>query len=263
MGDSTGGAVLLGKDPFARVRCLSSSQLKWIALVCMVIDHIAAIFVLPWAKTEPTGAGMLAYEALRGIGRVTFVVFAYQLAVGAERTRSLPKYLGRLVAFALVSQAPYYLAVSGAEGFFFARLNIGFTLVVGAVPLLAAEAMRRSLGCTSKTADLVAAGLSVAAVLGVTLCPVHVDYGAYGVALICIFYVFRDVPIVQLIAGALVTQMYCDMTGASVQMLAVAGLALVCCLSSGERGHMGKWVCYVFYPAHLLVLGVVRMLVLA
>lgn len=263
MSNQSDGSVCLPRDPFGPIRCLSSSQLKWIALACMVVDHIAAIFVHSWAKAEPTGTGMLVYEAMRAIGRVTFVVFAYQLAVGAAHTRSLPKYLMRLCAFALVSQGPYYLAVSPSDGFFFSKLNIGFTLVLGMVPLACAEVARRRFGCKAAIVNAIAAVGAVLVAECVLFSPVHVDYGVYGIALICIFYTCRDYPVLQVVCGVLATQMYCELLDGYLQWFAVAGIVLVSCLSSGERGHMGRWVCYVFYPAHLLVLGVVRMLVLA
>lgn len=262
MGNGSDGAVRLPRDPFAPVRCLSSSQLKWIALVCMVIDHVAAIFVHPWAKAEPTGAGMLVYEAMRAIGRVTFVVFAYQLAAGVRHTRSLPKYLMRLCAFALVSQGPYYLAVPSSDGFFFSNLNIGFTLVLGMAPMACAEVARRRFGCKAGIVNAIAAIGAVLVAECVLFSPAHVDYGAYGIALIGIFYTCRDYPLLQVGCGILATQMYCELLGNHLQWFAAVGIVLVSCLSSGERGRMGRWVCYVFYPAHLLALGIVRMLVL-
>src|SRR5690625_4919974 len=84
---------------------LSSRQqelLRWLAITCMVIDHVGAIF-LDRADAQP----------LRAIGRVAWPLFAYLLAYNVALRRVPPaKYLPTLATFTLACQLPPYLPFS-------------------------------------------------------------------------------------------------------------------------------------------------------
>lgn len=75
---------------------MSSFWIKIIATITMLIDHIG--FVL-----FPENI------LLRIIGRVSMPLFAFQIAVGFEKTKSREKYILRMLIFALVSQIPFSL----------------------------------------------------------------------------------------------------------------------------------------------------------
>jgi len=90
-------------------------MLKWIALMTMTIDHIGATLYPE-------------HSVLRLIGRLSFPLFGYLLALGLESTRNVKRYFARLLIFAFISQVPLYLAF-GREPF--ESLNIFFTLSSG------------------------------------------------------------------------------------------------------------------------------------
>jgi hypothetical protein len=71
--------------------------LKIIAIVTMVLDHIAAILY----------PDLLI---LHIIGRLAFPLFAYLVVLGVESTKKPRKYMATLLLFAVISQVPYYLA---------------------------------------------------------------------------------------------------------------------------------------------------------
>ena len=85
----------------------------------MTIDHIYAILY-----PELT--------FLHIIGRLAFPLFAYLIVLGVESTKKPRKYMITLLSFALISQIPYFLAFDIQP---FARLNILFTLFLGAMTL--------------------------------------------------------------------------------------------------------------------------------
>jgi hypothetical protein len=93
--------------------------LKVTAIVTMVIDHI-------YATLYPD---MLF---LHIIGRLSFPLFAYLIALGIESTKKPKKYMVTLLSFALISQIPYFLAF-GIQPF--ERLNILFSLFLGALTI--------------------------------------------------------------------------------------------------------------------------------
>ena len=76
----------------------STGLLKILALVFMFCDH----------------AGKMCFPAvseLRLIGRLAFPLYCWCMVVGACRTRSMPRYMGRLALVGLISQPVYMVAL--------------------------------------------------------------------------------------------------------------------------------------------------------
>lgn len=78
---------------------LSTGLLKLIALVSMFIDHAGKVIF----GNAPD---------MRLLGRIAFPLYAWCMVVRFCRTRSVPKYLGRILQAGLVSQPLYYLALN-------------------------------------------------------------------------------------------------------------------------------------------------------
>ena len=76
---------------------MTAFVVKIIAIVCMLIDHVGAIF-----PGTP--------DWFRLIGRIAFPIYAYFIAEGCIHTKNIEKYLLRLGIFALISQVPFALA---------------------------------------------------------------------------------------------------------------------------------------------------------
>ena len=94
---------------------LGREVFKWIAIITMTVDHIGAVLYPE-------------FEVLRLIGRFSFPLFAYLLILGMEKTQNIRNYFLRLFIFALISQAPFFLAIGNEP---FEHLNIFFTLSFG------------------------------------------------------------------------------------------------------------------------------------
>lgn len=75
----------------------------------------------------------------------------------------------------------------------------------------------------------------------------HVDYGAFGVALIGVYYILRELPVLQAGAGAILS---------AWEMPAPLG-SLLLLFYNGERGRQPKWFFYWFYPVHLFLYYVI------
>ncbi len=93
--------------------------LKVTAIITMTIDHIGDILY----------PDMLF---LHIIGRLSFPLFAYLIALGIESTKKPKKYMITLLSFALISQIPYFFAFDIQP---FERLNILFSLFLGALTI--------------------------------------------------------------------------------------------------------------------------------
>lgn len=93
---------------------------KWLALTLMLIDHLAIIL-------EPQISYNI-YAVMRGIGRLSFPLFVYFLAIGLGRTSNIKKYVSRIFIFAVLSEVVQRLLVSeyiGAQ-----NLNVLFSLTI-------------------------------------------------------------------------------------------------------------------------------------
>lgn len=79
----------------------------------MLIDHVGAYFY-------PENIWM------RIPGRFVFILLAYQMAIGADKTKSMYGYLSRVIGIALVAQIPFSTLSQEDAG-----LNAMFTLFLG------------------------------------------------------------------------------------------------------------------------------------
>lgn len=240
---------------------MTTSMLKIIACVLMLIDHMgAALF------PEVT--------ILRLIGRVSFPIFAYLIAVGYSKTNSFSKYLYRLLIFAAISQIPFSLAfsegisihsVSDFLRFFVGspepHLNIFFTLAVG---LIAIRVWDKGESSIKK--------IIAVSVLGITAQIFSTDYGIYGVAMILAFYVFKNnkiktvlsqIVVFILFYASQILLMALNYPGVSIRLIwfnqALSLLALIFIFSyNHKKGKDLKYFFYAFYPVHLLAIGLIK-----
>ena len=107
---------------------ISANGLRWFAMVGMLLDHI-------W------GTLMSGHLWMTCLGRMVFPIYAFQLAEGFVRTHDRKKYALRLLIFALISEIPFDLMMSG--GWFFPfHQNTIFTLLLGFWVLWALEELR-------------------------------------------------------------------------------------------------------------------------
>ncbi|MDE2188133.1 MAG: hypothetical protein KGJ35_00185 [Patescibacteria group bacterium] len=147
---------------------MSAFQIKAIAIVCMIIDHLG-VFLFPqifW---------------LRLVGRIAFPLFAWLIANGAHYTHDMRSYLKRLFIFALISQIPFTLATQQISGPTIFYLNIFFTLFLGLSAIYVIKTQSNKWLWLIST--LAAAGIADL---------VQSDYGAAGVLSIVAFYLFFE-----------------------------------------------------------------------
>ena len=75
---------------------------------------------------------------------------------------------------------------------------------------------------------------------------IHTDYSIYGVLTIFLMYLFRKEPVKSCMAGYIILLLQ-----STTEVWAVFGFLLIL-LYNGERGKGNKFLYYIFYPAHLL-----------
>lgn len=224
-----------------------SMQLKTIALLTMLIDHIGVVWIETTHLYGIEGFQMLDV-CLRLIGRLAFPLYAFLLTEGFLHTSNWKKYLGGLIGLAFLSEIPFDLAVYGKPEF--GHQNVCFTMCIGLLTLKGLELLEEShLGMIPKRIGM--AGLLF---LGAGIAYVgRVDYSYFGVLLIVVLYLFRADHKKRCIAGGILF---------SFELTAILSFVMIY-RYNGKKGadNIPKYVYYSFYPIHLFVLWGIKAMV--
>ncbi|MBV4541624.1 TraX family protein [Pseudomonas vlassakiae] len=222
------------------MRSAGLDLVKWVAIVTMVADHVRFIW--------PAAQGLFI------VGRFAFPLFCLAMAVNVARGgNSNLRYLGWMLAFAVLSEAPYRWLDPDSQTF-----SIIPTLTLG---LLVAWGVQHPQPWVRL------AGL--AAVLLAALCSERFMYGLPGVLLPAGWLLARRqggltwlLPSLLAVAGNLTNSWLRGHLGAPVTLLTMVAATLAipigCLLLRVEHWPVPavrRWG-YGFYPVHLLLIKV-------
>ena len=210
--------------------------LKIIAIMAMLSDHIGRVLF----------PDILIFQV---IGRWSFPLFAYCLVLGTFYSKDLKKYAWRLLIFAVISQPFFALALNKPIN----SLNTIFTLLFGLISIYSLK---------EKNYFLLAATI-------ISSCFLSLNYGLDGIVLILIFYIFRDkINLLLLTSSAWLAlyfvpfsapDFYLGGIGLSIGGFAVLSLILIY-FKTDFKIRINKYFFYIFYPAHLLLLYLIKLL---
>ncbi len=231
-------------DRFRQKYGFSGAALKMIAVITMLIDHtgatvLRALYRLPAVAADPHMTQLVRqlYYYSRRIGRLAFPIFCFLLVEGFMHTRDVRKYAARLFVFALISDIPFDYALHHDAGPFY-KQNVYFTLLIGILVLWGVREMR---GRIPFQLIFMCAGMIMAKIM-------RTDYSYKGVFIIEMLYILRFSPLLQSLGGAAIMQY--EKMPAPLAFIPVY-------LYNGRRGRQMKYFFYCFYPAHLLILGLI------
>lgn len=231
---------------------MTASTLKIIAIIAMTFNHIAHVF----------GAEMpdWLYFLFMMPGGLTFPIMAYFMSEGYRYTSNFKRYAGRLLIFALISLFPYIYALD-------ASLNVLFTLLLGLFILYLSDPLK------SNTMFHIAFLIAI-------LISYNCDWGLIGVPMILYYHRYRESRIRRVIIPLIfiwsLTLLFIissfiepDLMNRR-EMVAQALCSFVGCSASiplllsynGQKGRSLKYLFYLYYPAHLIVLGLLHQFLL-
>ena len=230
-------------------RIMTGNQLKILALIAMTVDHIGVV-IFPQVTV------------LRIIGRLAYPIFAYMIAEGCFYTHDKKRYLGGIVALGAACQLVYFFALGSLEQ------SILSTFALSIVTVYAVQLVdsRRDVRGALALAGALALDAFVCWGLPSLLRPgdFSIDYGFWGVLLPVLCYLprvlmpaarrsHRHVLAVALMTcGLVLVALTVPVGGTQWWGLATVPLLL---LYNGKRGTWKmKHLFYIYYPAHLVVI---------
>ena len=229
-------------DSIKKYQILDGTALKIIAMISMVFDHAGDMF-FPDAMWP------------RMIGRLAMPVFAFCISEGFTHTRDKKKYLFRLGVFALISEVPFDLAFEGKVGFSHQNIMLSFFLAVAALMLYDRIQGEENPEGRQSPAGKIALGVCAVTAMAFLSFLLRADYTFFAVIAVFLFYVFRKRhPLIRAGVGVAFLSVtrtvgyYCA-TGFSFIPLA---------MYNGKKGKGLKWMFYLFYPGHLLLLAAIK-----
>lgn len=174
------------------------------------------------------------------VGMIGVSIYAYLLVQGVEHTASMGKYALSVLAFALISEVPYDLAVYG-QVWNWESQNTLWTVLIALITLWMMKYLEdRSQGVKTYV-------LSAVAALGGCLWTVLLNckFGWGFVLIASVLYLFRKQRIISLIAGI----------GASlVYVTAAMGFVLISFCNGERRTEDSAWSKYAYYAYYPIIL---------
>jgi len=205
---------------------MNTFQIKVLAIVTMIIDHMG-LFFFP------------QLIIFRIIGRLSFPLFAWLIANGAYHTHDIGKYLQRLFIFALLSQIPYLLA-NRLINPHFSDLNVLCTLYCGLLAIALIQKTNNRILWV-----MITISFSVLAQF------IHVDYYGLGVVEVVIFYIFyknfKNLVLAQFLLFLPPLFLFPVYVAQLFEPLGLLSL-LIIRMYNFQPGPRAKYLFYIFFP---------------
>ena len=215
---------------------LDGTTLKIIAMICMILDHVGDNFF-------PEQIWM------RIIGRMALPIFAFCVAEGYMHTHDKMKYMYRMGIFALISEIPFDLVTSG-KVLEFTHQNVMMTFFWAILGLILYESMAKN---GNKTSELLSGVIIFH--FAITSVFMGMDYNILAVGLIFIYYFLRNkAPVINNLAAA---TYHVILRNVGIYWFGLLGFIPIF-LYNGKRGKGLKWLFYLFYPCHLLLIWLLK-----
>lgn len=250
---------------------LNSNAIKLIAIIAMTIDHIA------WAVFQGYSTHPAAI-VMHLIGRITCPIMCFCIAEGYHYTRDVKKYTKRLLLFALISHVPYmlqsiafqeygWLALvpfatgNGFMGHVLNQTSVMWSLAIGLIMLIVNDSEKIS----KKLKPLIIILLCVLAFPSDWSCIASLFILSIGAnrgnpkkqILWCLIYA---------VLYATIYFIFIDKIYGIIQLGVVLSIPVIY-FYNGKRGANAKvnkfmkWFFYLYYPLHLLIIGLILLLI--
>ena len=238
--------MMIGKAE--RTFGLTNNQLKIIAMISMLFDHVG-LMLFPQVG------------AFRIVGRLAFPIFAYMIAEGCRYTRNRARYLLMIAVMALLFQAVYFVTMQSAGLALYQGILVTFSLSIGCIYAIDWHKQKKSELSFIVMLAVLATVFFLAVILPKKLVwqGFAIDYGIFGILLPILVY-YAPGKLTKLFSVAFSIVGLALTLGVDIAWYALLTIPLLA-LYNGERGkYKMKYVFYIFYPAHLVLIYAIAFL---
>lgn len=228
----------------SKFKVFDGAVLKYIAMISMLLDHVNKAIIIHYLNGENNFLSFVS-SIFDVLGRIAFPIFCFMIVEGFNKTKNKLKYFLNLLLFGVISEIPFDLFDSGVLYQPNAN-NIMFTFALLLLTLWCIDLLK------AKTPKVLWYFISfvIVAISSLIAMVTGLDYVHYAIIIGYLYYIFYNkTVIVTLLGGALMYK----------ELWALLGFGAVLTYN-GKRGKQNKWFNYWFYPTHLLILGVLRIL---
>lgn len=183
-------------------------------------------------------------SVLQLLGGLAVPVFGFLLVEGFLHTRSCKRYLGRLLAFAAISEVPYDFAMSGSAWDLNSQ-NPLFTMAICLIMLYGLRLFSQKKGALNRVGQLL---IVLAAVFWSSL--TRCNFGLCMVLLTAVYYLFYEKKGLRLLLGCAISVLYVTGPISTYVLWQYNG-------EPGKAQGKSKYIFYWLYPLHLVVLGLI------
>ena len=230
---------------------LNSNHLKLIAITAMTIDHVTWL-LFPGFQTA------WYIVLLHIIGRLTAPIMWFFIVEGYNHTRNVKKYLTRLFLFAIVSHFAFCLAfgISFIPNSIFNATSVLWSLAWAVVLMMILDN------------DKINKYLKILLFILIFLITFPSDWSCIAVFAIIFMNKYKDnfrKKMLMMMVGTLMYSLvyyFCIDHFYGILQLATCLTIPVLYFYNGERGKLNlKYLFYVYYPTHLVVIGIIKLIV--
>lgn len=232
-------------EKLMKFQILNGAQLKYIAFGSMLIDHINKALI--WPNLDGVGGLSILSSIFDVIGRIAFPLFSFFIVEGFFRTGNKKKYLFNLLFFAIISEIPYDM-FSSKVILEFRLNNVLFSLALSLITIWILDEFRKRY--EEKIGRLwILFSIPLLIIMFFLSTFVSGDYDFHAIMTAFVFYILYERPV----AGAI-----CAYLTIVKEVWSILGFGLTV-MYNGKKGKQNKIFNYLFYPVHLLILGLLRM----
>ena len=232
-----------GQGPVINAKDLSGNTLKNIAIILMLLDHAVS--------------GFIPHESIFTVvlhipGRVVAPIMCYFIAEGYFKTSDIKRYILRLLVLSVISHFPYVMYF-GYE--WWEATSVIWGLSLGLIALTAVKNEKLSIWIKILI-------VGICCLLAVTA-----NWNYISVLWIVSFGVFRGQFKKQMISfliiglGLYAIPVLLNMGEHHIYQFGIVLTIPLLALYKGRRGKqttLSKWGFYIFYPAHLILLYILK-----
>lgn len=274
---------------FEKYEIINKNVLKYIVIILMLFDHICSFF--PFHSPGVMAIGF--------ISRLTAPTMALSIAEGYHYTRDVNKYMKRMFLFSIISYIPYNLCRTAninpfhlypgtsipqflsASGTIFTEPNL-FIPTINSTLVINESSVILTLFFGLVTIYLwdqtnISKYLKLIITLFILWLSAFCNWHYYLILLCLIFYYFKEDPkkmwtlysivallyifSVRLFANPFHLAFSLEFELYTLGVFLVPSFFLLYNGKSGTKNAFNKWFFYIFYPGHLLILGLIRFVV--